>query len=69
MTKSTLGNSAWTLNPNVPFNSWSNGDMAALEELPAKIMGDLNIPHLDRLFDQTKAKVFLGKNASFFGSQ
>lgn len=38
-------------------------------ELPKAITGsDLDIPHLDRLFDQTKASVFLGKNASFFGS-
>lgn len=40
----------------------------SMEELPGKLTGDLNIPNLERLFDQTKAKVFLGKNASFFGS-
>ena len=39
-----------------------------LEELPGKLTGDLNIPDLERQFDRTKAKVFMGKNASFFGS-
>lgn len=38
------------------------------QELPKPLGSDLDIPGLDRMFDQTKARVFLGKNASFFGS-
>ena len=50
-----------------PSFLWKDAEMTI--ELPKQLTGaDLDIPHLDRLFDQTKATVFLGKNASFFGS-
>lgn len=35
---------------------------------PKPLGSDLDIPDLGRQLDKTKAKVFLGKNASFFGS-
>ena len=37
--------------------------------IPKALVGsDLDIPALDRALDQTKAAVFLGRNAAFFGS-
>jgi predicted metal-dependent peptidase len=35
---------------------------------PKQLSADLDIPNLGLLFDKTKAGVFMGRNASFFGS-